>query len=96
MFILLVAEHPLGTHAVLIASTQNWSEVLYSSSMILAVTVPHQKWGVCRPRSYWGIIDEARIHKHTHKHTIPYMKFKLKLLQIKCHILEFTKDEAQK
>jgi hypothetical protein len=24
------------------------------------------------------------------------MKFKLKLLQIKCHILEFTKDEAQK
>jgi hypothetical protein len=24
------------------------------------------------------------------------MKFKLKLLQIKCHVLEFTKDEAQK
>jgi hypothetical protein len=23
------------------------------------------------------------------------MKFKLKLLQIKCHVLEFTKDEAQ-
>jgi hypothetical protein len=33
---------------------------------------------------------------HTNKHTIPYMKFKLKLLQIKCHILEFIKDEAQK
>jgi hypothetical protein len=33
---------------------------------------------------------------HTYKHTIPYMKFKLKLLQIKCHVLEFTKDEAQK
>jgi hypothetical protein len=32
---------------------------------------------------------------HTYKHTIPYMKFKLKLLQIKCHVLEFTKDEAQ-
>jgi hypothetical protein len=24
------------------------------------------------------------------------MKFKLMLLQIKCHVLEFTKDEAQK
>jgi hypothetical protein len=24
------------------------------------------------------------------------MKFKLKLLHIKCHVLEFTKDEAQK
>jgi acetolactate synthase small subunit len=24
------------------------------------------------------------------------MKFKLKLLQIKCHVLEFTKDEDQK
>jgi uncharacterized lipoprotein YehR (DUF1307 family) len=33
---------------------------------------------------------------YTYKHTIPYKKFKLKLLQIKCHVLEFTKDEAQK
>jgi hypothetical protein len=33
---------------------------------------------------------------HTYKHTIPYMKFKLKLLQIKCHVLEFIKYEAQK
>jgi hypothetical protein len=24
------------------------------------------------------------------------MKFKLKLLQIKCHVLEFIKDEAEK
>jgi hypothetical protein len=24
------------------------------------------------------------------------MRFKLKLLQIKCHVLEFTKEEAQK
>jgi hypothetical protein len=38
--------------------------------------------------------ENAQIH--TYKHTIPYMKFKLKLLQIKCHVLEFTKDEAQK
>jgi hypothetical protein len=28
---------------------------------------------------------------HTSKHTIPNMKFKLKLLQIKCHVLGFTK-----
>jgi hypothetical protein len=33
---------------------------------------------------------------HTHKHTIPNMKFNLKLLQIKCHVLGFTKDKAQK
>jgi hypothetical protein len=32
---------------------------------------------------------------HINKHTIPNMKFKLKLLQIKCRVLGFTKDEAQ-
>jgi hypothetical protein len=32
---------------------------------------------------------------HTHKHIVPNMKFKLKLLQIKCHVLEFTKDKSQ-
>jgi hypothetical protein len=32
---------------------------------------------------------------HTYKHTIPYMKFELKLLQIKYHVLEFTQDKAQ-
>jgi hypothetical protein len=32
---------------------------------------------------------------HTNTHTIPNMKFKLKLLQIKCHVLGFTKDKAQ-
>jgi hypothetical protein len=32
---------------------------------------------------------------HTNKHTIPNMKFKLKLLQIKCHVLGFIKDKAQ-
>jgi hypothetical protein len=32
---------------------------------------------------------------HTNKHTIPNIKFKLKLLQIKCHVLGFTKGEAQ-
>jgi hypothetical protein len=35
--------------------------------------------------------------KHnTYKHTVPYMKLKLKLLQIKCHVLEFTKGETPK
>jgi hypothetical protein len=29
-------------------------------------------------------------------HIISYIKFKLKLLQIKCPVLEFTKDEARK
>jgi hypothetical protein len=33
---------------------------------------------------------------HTIKHTIPNMKFKLKLLKIKCHVLEFTQDKVQK
>jgi hypothetical protein len=32
---------------------------------------------------------------HTNKHTVPNMKFKLKLLQIKCHVLGFTKDKDQ-
>jgi hypothetical protein len=32
---------------------------------------------------------------HTYKHIVPYMKLKLKLLQIKCHVLEFTQDKAQ-
>jgi hypothetical protein len=32
---------------------------------------------------------------HTHKHTVSNIKFKLKLLHIKCHILGFTKDIAQ-
>jgi hypothetical protein len=35
------------------------------------------------------------MRKHTHKHTVQNMKFKLKLLQIKCHVLGFTKDKAQ-
>jgi hypothetical protein len=32
---------------------------------------------------------------HTNKHTISNIKFKLKLLQIKCHVLGFTKDKDQ-
>jgi hypothetical protein len=32
---------------------------------------------------------------HTYKHAIPNMKFKLKLLQIKCHVLGFTKDSPK-
>jgi hypothetical protein len=33
---------------------------------------------------------------HTHKQTVPNMKFNLKLLQIKCHVLGFTTDKSQK
>jgi hypothetical protein len=33
---------------------------------------------------------------HTNKHTIPNMKFNLKLLQIKCRVLGFTKVKAPK
>jgi hypothetical protein len=36
------------------------------------------------------------MRKHTHKHTVSNMKFNLKLLQIKCHVLGFTIDKAQK
>jgi hypothetical protein len=32
---------------------------------------------------------------HTYKHTVSNMKFKLKLLQIKCHVLGFTKDSLK-
>jgi hypothetical protein len=31
---------------------------------------------------------------HIYKHTVSYMKFKLKLLQIKWHVLEFTQDKT--
>jgi hypothetical protein len=47
------------------------------------------------PKIISGILDEVRMRKHTHKHTIPNMKFNLKLLQIKCHVLGCTKDKAQ-
>jgi hypothetical protein len=30
-----------------------------------SVTEPPQKWGVCLPRSHRGILDEARMCKHT-------------------------------
>jgi hypothetical protein len=50
----------------------------------------------CLPRSYREILDEARMHKHTHTSVQYHIKFKLKLLQIKCHVLEFIKGEAPK
>jgi hypothetical protein len=66
-------------------------------ALILTVTESPSKVGVCLSRSYRGILDETRIRKrNTYKHTTPYMKFKLELLHIKCHVLEFTKDEAKK
>jgi hypothetical protein len=36
------------------------------------------------------------MYKHTHISIKYHIKFKLKLLQIKCHVLEFTKGEAPK
>jgi hypothetical protein len=45
------------------------------------------------------ISDDSRRREnaqtHTHEYTVPNIKFKLKLLQIKCHVLGFTKDKAQ-
>jgi hypothetical protein len=35
------------------------------------------------------------MRKHTHKYTVPNMKFNLKLLQINCHVLGFTKDSPK-
>jgi hypothetical protein len=63
----------------------------------LCVTEPPQKLGGLPPKIILG--DSQRSENgqtHTYKHTIPYMKFKLKLLQIKCYVLEFTKDKTQK
>jgi hypothetical protein len=46
------------------------------------------------------ILGDSRRSENTQTHiikdTVPNMKFKLKLLQIKCHVLGFTKDKAQK
>jgi hypothetical protein len=33
--------------------------------------IPPEQPEVCLPRSYQGILDEARMRKHTQKHTIP-------------------------
>jgi hypothetical protein len=46
------------------------------------------------PKIISGILNEARIRKHTHKHTILNTKFNLKLLQINSHVLGFTKDKV--
>jgi hypothetical protein len=61
------------------------------------VTEPLKKAGVCLPRSYRG---DSRQSENTQMqyisiqyHDIQVIK---KLLRIKCHVLEFTKDEAQK
>jgi hypothetical protein len=48
------------------------------------------------PKIILGILGEVRMRKYTHKYTVPNMNFNLKLLQIKCHVLEFTTDKAQK
>jgi hypothetical protein len=48
------------------------------------------------PKIISGILEEARMHKHTYISIQYHIKFKLKLLQIKCHVLEFTKGEAPK
>jgi hypothetical protein len=32
---------------------------------------------------------------HTYKHTVSHMNFKLKLLQIRCHVLRFTKTKPK-
>jgi hypothetical protein len=32
---------------------------------------PPEKVGVCLPGSYRGILDEVKMHEHTHKYTIP-------------------------
>jgi hypothetical protein len=60
------------------------------------VTEPPQKMRGLSPKVILG--DSRRsenAQKHTHKHTVQNMKFKLKLLQIKCYVLGFTKDKAQ-
>jgi hypothetical protein len=49
--------------------------------MLFGLTVWHnspEEAGVCLQRSHRGILDEARIHKHTHKHIIPwYLSYKV-------------------
>jgi hypothetical protein len=46
------------------------------------------------------ILEDSRRSENaqtlTHKHTVSNMKFNLKLLQIKCHVLGFRTDKAQK
>jgi hypothetical protein len=45
-------------------------EIHSCSNPPVAVIDPPEKAVVCLPRSYRRILDKARMHKHTHKHTI--------------------------
>jgi hypothetical protein len=57
---------------------------------------PPQKWGVCLPRSYRGILDEARIHKYnTNKHTIPY-EVQVKIITNYFHVLDLQEVKLQR
>jgi hypothetical protein len=79
-----------------------------SSSVTLVITArPRVRVGVCdrttskkRGLSPKIISGDSRrsenAQTHTHKHTVPTMKFKLKLLQIKCHVLGVYKRHSPK
>jgi hypothetical protein len=54
----------LGQASVL-GAKELWKAKAPNSCKFFIVTEPPQKWGICLPRSYWGILDEARMRKHT-------------------------------
>jgi hypothetical protein len=61
----------------------------YGCSIEPTVTEPPQKLGVCRLKINRGILDEARMHKHTYKaYKIRIKVNKIKLLQL---CLEITR-----
>jgi hypothetical protein len=50
--------------------------------MLSTVTEPPRKWGIRHLKIDRGILDEARMHKHTYKIYKDMIKVEIKLLQL--------------
>jgi hypothetical protein len=86
-----------GTTGPRLRSNKSWYGSIPSSGKLLRKQVFYTRYSLWQNHLInKGLSPNIILRKHnTYKHTTPYMKFKLKLLHIKCHILEFTKDEAK-
>jgi hypothetical protein len=57
--------------------------------MLSTVTEPPWKWGVCHLKIDRGILDEARMHKHTYKIYKDMIKVEIKLLQLCLEVIRY-------
>jgi hypothetical protein len=57
-------------------------------ALVPTVTEPPHKWGVHHLKIDWGILDEAKMHKHTYETYKDMIKVEIKVLQ---HCLKITR-----